>query len=46
LRHLLINILEFASACAVMALGKADATSDLITEAEIKEYCKRFVKRN
>lgn len=36
------EILEFASACAVMALGKADATSGLITEYEIKEYCKRF----
>lgn len=39
------EILEFASACAVMALGKADATSGLVTEAEIKEYCKRFERR-
>ena len=36
------EILEFASASAVMALGKADATSGLVTESEIKEYCKRF----
>jgi len=33
------EILEFGSACAVMALGKADATSGLVTKAEIKEYC-------
>lgn len=39
------EILEFASACAVMALGKADATSGLVTESEIKEYCKRFERR-
>lgn len=39
------EILEFASACAVMALGKADATSGLITETEIKEYCKQFPRR-
>ena len=40
------EILEFASACAVMALGKADATSGLKTEKEIKEYCKRFNRKN
>ena len=40
------EILEFASACAVMALGKADATSGLMTEAEIKEYCKKFERKN
>ena len=39
------EILEFGSACAVMALGKADATSGLVTETEIKEYCKRFERR-
>ena len=39
------EILEFASASAVMALGKADATSGLQTESEIKEYCKRFERR-
>lgn len=40
------EILEFASACAVMALGKADATSGLMRELEIKEYCKQFNRRN
>lgn len=40
------EILEFGSACAVMALGKADATSGLLTEEEIKEYCKRFERQN
>ena len=39
------EILEFGSACAVMTLGKADATSGLVTETEIKEYCKRFERR-
>ena len=39
------EILEFGSACAVMALGKADATSGLVTESEIKEFCKRFDRR-
>ena len=41
-----IEILEFGSACAVMALGKADATSGLLTEEEIKEYCKQFERKN
>lgn len=36
------EILEFASASAVMALGSADATSGLKTEEEIKEFCKQF----
>lgn len=40
------EILEFASGCAVMALGKADATSGLLTEEEIKEYCKQFERKN
>lgn len=40
------EILEFASACAVMALGKADATSGLTEESAIKEYCKQFVRKN
>ena len=40
------EILEFASGCAVMALGKADATSGLLTEEEIKEYCKQFERQN
>ena len=39
------EILEFASGCAVMALGKADATSGLLTEEEIKEYCKQFERK-
>ncbi len=36
------EIMEFASACAVMALGSTDATGGLKTEAEIKEFCKGF----
>ena len=40
------EILEFGSACAVMALGKADATSGLVTKAEIKEHCKQFERQN
>ena len=36
------EILEFASASAVMALGSADATSGLKKEEEIKKYCKQF----
>ena len=40
------EILEFASGCAVMALGKVDATSGLMTEEEIKEYCKQFERQN
>lgn len=39
------EILAFASMCAVMALGRADATSGLVTEQETKEYCKRFYRR-
>lgn len=40
------EILEFASGCAIMALGRADATSGLKTEHEIKEYCKQFERRD
>ena len=36
------EILKFASACAVMSLGKADATSGLTTMEEIKEFCSQF----
>ena len=36
------EILEFGSACAVMALGKADATSGLVTMTEILDFCGRF----
>lgn len=39
------EILEFASGCAVMALGKADATSGLTTESEILKFCKRFERK-
>ncbi|MBQ8816143.1 MAG: carbohydrate kinase family protein [Lachnospiraceae bacterium] len=36
------EILEFASACAVMALGSADATSGLKTAEEVKSFCEQF----
>lgn len=39
------EILEFASGCAVMALGQADATSGLVIESEIRDFCKRFERR-
>ena len=39
------EILEFASAVAVAALSKADATSGLCTEKEIKELCKGFKRK-
>jgi len=34
-----LQILAFASSCAVMALGKPDATSGLKTEQEITAFC-------
>lgn len=40
-----MEIMEFASSCAVMALRSPDATSGMQTEAEIKEYCKQFARR-
>lgn len=40
-----LEIMEFASACAVMALGSADATSGMKTEQEIKAFCKAFSRR-
>ena len=40
------EILEFASACAVMALGKADATSGLVREKDIIEYCEQFERQS
>lgn len=40
------QIMEFASGCAVMALGSADATSGMKTESEIKAFCKSFGRRN
>ena len=39
------KILEFASACAVMALGSPDATSGLRTLEDIQTYCSRFVRQ-
>lgn len=39
------EILEFASACAVMSLRCAGATGGLAEEAEIKEFCKQFPRR-
>lgn len=39
------ELLEFASACAVMALSRPDATSGLTEEREIRKYCKQFHRR-
>ena len=39
------EILEFASGAAVAALSKADATSGLCTEKEIKELCKGYKRK-
>lgn len=39
------KILEFASSCAVMALGSADATSGMKSSQEILEFCKDFPRR-
>ena len=39
------EILEFASGAAVAALSKADATSGLCTEEEIKELCKGLKRK-
>lgn len=39
------EILEFGSASAVMALSAADAVSGMRTEEEIKEFCKRFRRK-
>ena len=40
-----MEIMEFASACAVMTLGSTDATSGMKTEDEIIEFCKQFTRR-
>lgn len=40
-----MEIMEFASACAVMALSSPDATSGMKEEKEIKEFCKQFARR-
>ena len=39
------EILEFASAAAVMALGAPDATSGLRTEGEIRKFCKKIPRQ-
>jgi sugar/nucleoside kinase (ribokinase family) len=36
------EILEFASSCAAVSLREADAVSGLMSETEIKEFCKQF----
>ena len=40
-----MEIMEFASACAVMALRSPDATSGMKEETEIKAFCKQFARR-
>ncbi|MBQ2784887.1 MAG: carbohydrate kinase family protein [Oscillospiraceae bacterium] len=40
------EILEFASASAVMALGSPDATSGLKTMDEIRDFCSRFERKH
>lgn len=39
------EILEFASATAVMALGSADATSGLLEAQAIRDFCSRFSRQ-
>ena len=39
------EILSFASGCAVMALGSPDATSGLVEESRIKDFCKQFARQ-
>jgi sugar/nucleoside kinase (ribokinase family) len=41
-----LEIMEFASACAVKALGSTDATSGLVSKAEIEEFCKKIEREN
>ena len=40
-----MEIMEFASGCAVMALSCPDATGGMKTETQIKDYCKQFARR-
>lgn len=40
-----MQIMEFASGCAVMALSSADATSGMQEAEEIRQYCKQFIRR-
>ena len=39
------EIMEFASACAVMALGSPDATSGMKEASRIREFCAAFERR-
>ena len=39
------KIMEFASACAVMALGSPDATSGMKSQQEIIDFCQDFPRR-
>ena len=39
------EILEFASGCAVMALGQADATGGLAGRETIETFCKQFERK-
>lgn len=39
------KIMEFASGCAVMALGSPDATSGMKTQEEIEKFCKDLPRR-
>ena len=39
------EIMEFASACAVMALGAPDATSGMKDRQQIREFCKSLHRR-
>lgn len=40
-----MQIMAFASACAVMALSSPDATSGMKTGEQIKGYCKKLARR-
>ncbi len=39
------EVLDFGSAAAVMALGKADATSGLVEESKIRKFCAQFERK-
>ncbi len=41
-----LAIMEFASGCAVMALGSADATQGLTDEAAIRAHCRELPRRS
>lgn len=40
-----MEIMEFASGCAVMALGSPDATSGMKDQQQIQEFCRAFRRR-